>query len=97
MTGHRGFDVHHEPVASWDVVEPPTSLAGACAAVIPASPEVVVHEMTDLKGASDLRHFDQAFAVSNRLRTEGTDHLFIAARAAGVRRYPAKSDDGKCR
>jgi 2-alkyl-3-oxoalkanoate reductase len=61
------------------------------AAVISAAPDVVVHEMTDLKGASDLRHFDQAFAVSNRLRTEGTDHLLIAARAAGARRFVAQS------
>lgn len=60
-------------------------------AVQSAKPDVIVHEMTDLKGASDLRHFDLAFAVSNRLRTEGTDHLLSAAREAGVRRFVAQS------
>ena len=45
------------------------------AAIASAKPDVIVHEMTDLKGASDLRHFDQAFAISNRLRTQGTDNL----------------------
>ena len=61
------------------------------AAVIAAKPDVVIHEMTDLKGGADLRHFDRTFAVSNRLRTEGTDHLLAAARAAGVKRFIAQS------
>ena len=39
-------------------------------AVLSAQPEVVVHEMTELANASDLRHFDRAFAQTNRLRTE---------------------------
>jgi nucleoside-diphosphate-sugar epimerase len=60
-------------------------------AVRSAKPDVIVHEMTDLKGASDLRHFDQVFAVSNRLRMEGTDHLLAAARETGVRRFVAQS------
>jgi nucleoside-diphosphate-sugar epimerase len=47
--------------------------------------------MTDLKGVSDLRHFDRAFATSNRLRSEGTDHLLAAARDAGVKRFVAQS------
>jgi nucleoside-diphosphate-sugar epimerase len=66
--------------------------AGAVhAAVTAAAPEVIVHEMTDLKGASDLRAFDRAFAASNRLRTEGTDHLLAAARQAGASRFVAQS------
>lgn len=60
-------------------------------AVASAKPDVIVHEMTDLKNASDLRAFDKIFAVSNRLRTEGTDHLLAAARAAGVKRFVAQS------
>jgi hypothetical protein len=56
-----------------------------------AKPDVIVHEMTDLKDASDLLHFDRAFAASNRLRTEGTDHLLAAARDMGVRRFVAQS------
>jgi nucleoside-diphosphate-sugar epimerase len=61
------------------------------AAVALARPNVIVHEMTDLGGAADLRNFDRAFAVSNRLRTEGTDHLMAAAKVAGVKRLIAQS------
>ena len=60
-------------------------------AVVSARPEVVVHEMTALANASDLRHFDRAFAQTNRLRTEGLDHLLAAARHAGARRVIAQS------
>jgi 2-alkyl-3-oxoalkanoate reductase len=61
------------------------------AAVAAAKPDVIVHEMTDLKDASDLRAFDKTFAISNRLRTEGTDHLLTAARDVGVTRFIAQS------
>jgi nucleoside-diphosphate-sugar epimerase len=54
-------------------------------------PDVIVHEMTDLSGASDLRHFDRIFANSNRLRTRGTDLLLSAGRNAGVKRIIAQS------
>ena len=60
-------------------------------AVVQARPEIVVHEMTALTGATDLRRFDRAFSVTNRLRIEGTDHLIAAANAAGVRRLVAQS------
>src|SRR5262249_40398822 len=65
--------------------------AGIRQAVLGARPEVVVHEMTDLRGEADLRHFDRAFATSNKLRTQGTDYLLSAARAAGTRRFIAQS------
>jgi nucleoside-diphosphate-sugar epimerase len=61
------------------------------AAIAEARPEVIVHEMTGLSGAGNLRNFDRAFRASNRLRTEGTDHLMAAAKAAGVRRLVAQS------
>jgi nucleoside-diphosphate-sugar epimerase len=60
-------------------------------AVVSARPDIIVHEMTDLRGASDLRAFDRSFAKSNRLRTEGVDHLLSAAREAGVKRFVAQS------
>jgi nucleoside-diphosphate-sugar epimerase len=60
-------------------------------AVRRARPEVVVHEMTALANASDLRHFDRAFAETIRLRTEGLDHLLCAARETGARRVVAQS------
>jgi 2-alkyl-3-oxoalkanoate reductase len=65
--------------------------AAVLRAVASARPDVVVHQMTALAGVRNLRRFDDAFAVSNRLRTEGTDHLLDASRAAGVRRFVAQS------
>ena len=59
-------------------------------AVGTAQPDVVVHQLTSI-GAMDLRHFDRAFAMTNRLRTEGTDHLLSAAQAVGVGRFVAQS------
>jgi 2-alkyl-3-oxoalkanoate reductase len=56
------------------------------AAVSAARPEVVVHQLTAIAPKLDLRHIDRALAATNRLRTEGTDHLLAAARAAGARR-----------
>jgi nucleoside-diphosphate-sugar epimerase len=51
---------------------------------------VIVHELTAI-GPLNLRHFDRAFAQTNRLRTEGTDHLLSAGQAVGVRRFVAQS------
>ncbi|WP_281284754.1 NAD-dependent epimerase/dehydratase family protein [Nonomuraea mesophila] len=48
-----------------------------------ARPEVVVHQMTAIAGKPDIKHFDRWFATTNRLRTEGTDHLLAAAEASG--------------
>ena len=55
-----------------------------------ARPDAVVHQLTAI-GAMDMRHFDRAFATTNRLRTEGTDHLLSAAQAVGVERFVAQS------
>jgi nucleoside-diphosphate-sugar epimerase len=65
-------------------------------AVASAEPEVIVHELTALSGtmsAKDMRHperFEGAI-MTNRLRTEGTDHLLAAGRAVGARRFVAQS------
>jgi len=64
------------------------------AAVAAAGPDAIVHEMTALSEMSDLRHFEREFAATNRLRTEGTDNLLAAARAAGVARFVAQSYAG---
>jgi nucleoside-diphosphate-sugar epimerase len=56
-----------------------------------ARPDVVVDQLTAIPSGLDLRHFDREFALTNRLRTEGTDHLLAAARAVGVRRFVAQS------
>jgi len=55
-----------------------------------ARPDVIVHQLTAI-GALDMRHFDRDFALTNRLRTEGTDHLLSAGQAVGVRRFVAQS------
>jgi nucleoside-diphosphate-sugar epimerase len=63
-------------------------------AVARAEPEVVIHEMTALSGSLDLRHFDDGFALTNELRTRGTDHLLAAAEAVGARRFVAQGYTG---
>jgi 2-alkyl-3-oxoalkanoate reductase len=64
-------------------------------AVESARPEVIVHEATALAGnLTSLRNLDKAFAGTNRLRTEGTDHLLDAAAKSGVRRFIAQSYAG---
>jgi nucleoside-diphosphate-sugar epimerase len=66
---------------------------GVARAVAEAEPEVIVHELTAL-GSIDLRHVERSFAETNRLRTEGTDHLLAAGRAVGIRRFVAQSYAG---
>jgi 2-alkyl-3-oxoalkanoate reductase len=63
-------------------------------AVVRAQPDVVVHQLTALTGIGMSRNFDKTFAETNRLRTEGTDHLIAAARAAGARRLVWQSYAG---
>jgi len=56
-----------------------------------ARPDVIVHQLTAI-GAVDMRHMERDFALTNRLRTEGTDYLFSAGQAVGVRRFVAQSN-----
>jgi len=63
-------------------------------AVTLAEPEVLIHQLTALSGVTNYKHFDREFALTNRLRTEGTDNLLAAARGAGVRRFIAQSYGG---
>jgi nucleoside-diphosphate-sugar epimerase len=65
-------------------------------AVASAEPEAIVHQLTALSGPMsmrDARHPDRSFAatMTNRLRTEATDHLLAAGRAVGARRFVAQS------
>jgi nucleoside-diphosphate-sugar epimerase len=69
----------------------PDAVAGAMAET---EPEVIVHQLTALKGEPglrEMRHPDRFAAMTNRLRTEGTDHLLAAGRAVGIRRFIAQS------
>src|SRR5215208_1018289 len=59
-------------------------------AVARARPDVIVHQLTAI-GSIDMRHMDRDFALTNRLRTEGTDHLLSAGQAVGVQRFVAQS------
>ena len=75
-----------EPIAL-DVLD----AAAVHAAVQAARPEAIVYQATALTGAGFSRSLDRTFALTNRLRTEGTDSVLAAARQAGVRRIVAQS------
>ncbi|WP_406269958.1 NAD(P)-dependent oxidoreductase [Streptomyces sp. NBC_00191] len=64
-------------------------------AVAAARPDTIVNQMTAISpahaGKPDMRHFDRFFATTNRLRSEGTDHLLAAAEATGVPHVVAQS------
>jgi nucleoside-diphosphate-sugar epimerase len=65
-------------------------------AVASAEPEVIVHQLTALSGPTSVREArrpdrSSAFTMTNRLRTEGTEHLLAAGRAVGARRFVAQS------
>ena len=58
-----------------------------------AHPDVIVHELTAI-GPLNTRRIARDFALTNRLRTEGTDHLLSAGQAVGVRRFVAQGIAG---
>ena len=79
-------------------------------AVASAEPEVIVHQLTALSGklsARDMRHPERSFAatMTNRLRTEGTDHLWPPVAPWGhgaswrraLRRSGSPARAGRCR
>jgi nucleoside-diphosphate-sugar epimerase len=64
-------------------------------AVVRAEPDVVVHELTAFANlGTSLRRFEREVSETNRLRTESTDALRDAARAAGAHRLVAQSFAG---
>lgn len=65
-------------------------------AVAAARPDVVVHQMTAIAPshsprAGNVKRFDEWFATTTQLRTEGTDNLLAAAQAAGAPHVVAQS------
>jgi nucleoside-diphosphate-sugar epimerase len=64
-------------------------------AVAAARPDAIVSQMTALSvvhaGKPNFRHPERFAATTNRLRTEGTDHLLAAAEATGVPHVVAQS------
>lgn len=63
-------------------------------AVERSRPDAIIHELTAIPAEFDVRKFAEQFRLTNRLRTEGTDHLLAAARRSGVRRFVAQSYAG---
>jgi nucleoside-diphosphate-sugar epimerase len=63
--------------------------------VAAAKPDVIVNQMTGLSarhaGTANPRRPDRFFAATNRLRTEGVEHLLAAAEAAGGPRVVTQS------
>ncbi len=60
------------------------------AALVAATPEVVVHQLTSLPPRLDYKAKDP-LGATNRVRIEGTRNLIAAAKAAGARRLVAES------
>jgi nucleoside-diphosphate-sugar epimerase len=56
-----------------------------------SNPDVIVHQLTALAGKG-MRGLKHRIAMTNRLRSEGTDHLLSAGQAVGVRRFVAQSN-----
>lgn len=68
---------------------------GAVTKAIESSrPDVIVHQTTAIASSLDLKRFDHEFALTNRLRTEGTEYLLAAARSAGVHKFLVQSYTG---
>ena len=63
-------------------------------AVAEAEPDAVIHELTAIDTSGLSHSIDKMFSQTNRLRTEGTDHLLTAAQAAGARRFLVQSFAG---
>jgi nucleoside-diphosphate-sugar epimerase len=63
-------------------------------AVAAARPDTIVNEMTGLSerhaGKPNMRKADRFFASTNRLRSEGNDHLLAAAEGTGVSHFVAQ-------
>jgi nucleoside-diphosphate-sugar epimerase len=78
-------DLGARPVVA-DALDPDA----VASAVAEAEPDVIVHQLTAI-GPFNPRRMERAFATTNRLRTEGTDHLLAAGRAVGVKRFVAQS------
>jgi nucleoside-diphosphate-sugar epimerase len=80
-----------EHLGAHGVVMDGLDAASVSEAVSAAQPDMIVHQMTAISGKPDIKHMDRWFATTNRLRTEGTDHLLAAAEATGVSHFVAQS------
>ncbi len=83
-----------EQLGATGVVMDGLDAASVGEAVAAARPDAIAHQMTAIGSEIDLVHMDRWFATTNRLRTEGTDHLLAAAEASGVTNFVAQSYAG---
>jgi nucleoside-diphosphate-sugar epimerase len=83
-----------EQLSAEGIVMDALDAASVGEAVAAARPDAIVHEMTALSvahaGKPNVRKANRFFAATNRLRTEGTDHLLAAAQATGVSHFVAQ-------
>src|ERR671915_1920139 len=90
MTRHQSKRAMLDELGAVPVVADALDPDQVAEAVGGARPDVIVHQLTAI-GGLEMRHFDRDFALTNRLRTEGTDHLLSAGQAVGVQRFVAQS------
>ena len=93
MTRHESRRAMLDELGAVPVVADALDPDQVAAAVGGARPDVIVHQLTAI-GALDMRHFDRDFTLTNRLRTEGTDHLLSAGQVVGVKRFVAQGIAG---
>lgn len=82
-----GLEALGATVATGDALDP----AQLRAAIRTAEPEVVVDELTAIRGVGSFKHLDRDFAATNRLRTEATATILEAAARVGARRVIVQS------
>src|SRR4051794_9924582 len=84
-----------EQLGAEGVVMDGLDAAGVGEAIAAARPDTVVNEMTGLSeahaGKPNPRNPGRIFATTNRLRSEGIDHLLAAADATGVQHVVTQS------
>jgi len=80
-----------EQLGATAFIADPLDKQALTAAVRRAEPEVIIHELSALKGVGNFKKFDQEFALTNRFRTEVTDTLLAAARTIGTQRLIVQS------
>src|SRR3954466_7792667 len=80
-----------EKMGASAVIADPLSKEQLTAAVRRAEPEVIIHQLTALKGVENFKKLDENFALTNRFRTEVTDTLLAAARTIGTKRLIVQS------
>jgi nucleoside-diphosphate-sugar epimerase len=84
-----------EPLGAQGVVMDGLDAVAVGEAVAAARPDAIVHQMTALSethaGKPNLKRANRFFATTNRLRSEGIDHLLAAAEATGVSHMVAQA------